>query len=747
MLIDSANIQFKEYSQGMDSLFPCRLDENISSDAPVRLVNQIVDKLDISPLLSTYKGGGCPAYYPRMLLKVLFFAYLNNVYSCRKIARLLQENILYMWLSGKSTPDFRTINDFRSKRLKSCIHSLFTQIVLMLVELGYISLEKQYIDGTKMESAANRYTFVWRKSVEKYKDRLENKIQCILSQIDEGILGDNTAPGESTLPIDSHALKEKIDAINLENRNKRELRQIKKLNEEYLPKLQEYEKHLEIMGERNSYSKTDPDATFMRMKEDHMRNGQLKPGYNLQISTENQFITNYAFYHNPGDTLTLISFLLYGRMRYCRFMKEVCADAGYGSEENYEFMERFGISAYVKYNYFHMEQTKKWKCDISKQDNLYYNEPEDYFVCPMGQYMKFAYTIKAVNDNGYESEISVYRAKNCQGCPLQNKCHKGRGNREIKVNHKLRRYKQLAREKLTSSKGLEHRSKRPVEVEAVFGQIKWNKEYKRFRHKGLEKIVMDFGILAIAFNIGKMICKQKKAKKGRDGKDYKTDKGRKLSFMRGIFISCWINHKKRKKLEGTLFGHPLTIIPTLLNLLKYTIMDLQIIQNKIFEVRSCRVMLDYHLAELYQVETRALKQAVKRNIERFPGDFMFVLTQEEANLLLSIGVSQNVIPPAYNFGVAMPMAFTEQGVAMLSSVLRSKVAIEVNISIMRAFVLMRQMAIGYEELSRRIEELEVSTDAQFNELYQALTQLLSQSKQQKERRPVGFVTYNRGKNE
>ena len=176
-------------------------------------------------------------------------------------------------------------------------------------------------------------------------------------------------------------------------------------------------------------------------------------------------------------------------------------------------------------------------------------------------------------------------------------------------------------------------------------------------------------------------------------------------------------------------------------------MDLQIIQNKIFEVRSCRVMLDYHLAELYQVETRALKQAVKRNIERFPGDFMFVLTQEEANLLLSIGVSQNVIPPAYNFGVAMPMAFTEQGVAMLSSVLRSKVAIEVNISIMRAFVLMRQMAIGYEELSRRIEELEVSTDAQFNELYQALTQLLNQSKQQKERRPVGFVTYNRGKNE
>ena len=171
-------------------------------------------------------------------------------------------------------------------------------------------------------------------------------------------------------------------------------------------------------------------------------------------------------------------------------------------------------------------------------------------------------------------------------------------------------------------------------------------------------------------------------------------------------------------------------------------MDLQVIQNKIFEVRGCRVMLDFHLAELYQVETRALKQAVKRNIGRFPSDFMFVLSKEEANLLLSIGVS-NVIPSDYNFGATLPMAFTEQGVAMLSSVLRSQTAIEVNISIMRAFVLMRQMVAGYEELLKRIEELEASTDAQFNDIYQALTQLLSQSQEQKQRRRIGFVTYDK----
>lgn len=170
-------------------------------------------------------------------------------------------------------------------------------------------------------------------------------------------------------------------------------------------------------------------------------------------------------------------------------------------------------------------------------------------------------------------------------------------------------------------------------------------------------------------------------------------------------------------------------------------MDLQIIQSKIFEVRGYKVMFDFHLAELYQVETRALKQAVKRNAERFSNDFMFVLTKEEAASLLSIGVSQNVIPPGYNFGSTLPMVFTEQGVAGLSSVLRSKIAIEVSISIMRAFVLMRQMIMGYDELLKRIEELEISTDAQFSEVYQALTQLLSKP-EPKPRKPIGYRTYD-----
>jgi transposase len=170
-------ITFKSHNQGEILLFPPSLEETIPQNSPNRLVNQVVEDLEISSLLQTYKGGGTSSYHPRMMFKVLFLSYLSNIYSCRKIAEQVQENIHYIWLAGGQEPDFRTINDFRSKRLKSHINSLFTQVIVMLCEMGYISLEKQYIDGTKIESVANRYTFVWRKTVEKNKAKLEIKIR------------------------------------------------------------------------------------------------------------------------------------------------------------------------------------------------------------------------------------------------------------------------------------------------------------------------------------------------------------------------------------------------------------------------------------------------------------------------------------------------------------------------------------------------------------------------------------------
>lgn len=508
-----AKVTFKEYTQGQGVLFPMSIDSKIPQDSPVRLVNRIVDELDLTNIDFGYKGGGNSCYHPRMMLKVLFYAYLNNVYSCRKIASQLEQNIHYMWLSGDQQPNFRTVNNFRSLHLKDNIHGLFVQVVYMLVEMGYITLKEIYVDGTKIESKANKYTFVWRKSVERYKEKLEAKIRGILSQVEEGIAQDNEPDDDPPTPIKSKELKQRIAAINQENKTKKELKQLKDLQNKHLPKLEEYEQKLDVMGDRNSYSKTDPDATFMRMKDDHMRNGQLKPAYNQQIGTENQFITHYDFYSNPGDPLTLIPFLNGFLNSYNKMPDKVCADSGYGSEQNYEFMEGRQIEAYVKYNYFHKEQKRSFKNNPFLQQNLYYNQREDYFVCPMGQHMKRTGDTTKTNSSGYVSQIAVYKARQCEGCPMRGPCYKAKGNRTIEVNHALREYRQKARKMLTSQEGLRMRSKRPIEPEAVFGQMKYNKLYYRFRHVGKDKIKMDFAIFAIAFNILKLYRKMTKKRK------------------------------------------------------------------------------------------------------------------------------------------------------------------------------------------------------------------------------------------
>lgn len=498
---------FKQNHQGQAELFPQRLDDYIGENDPVRLVNQVVDELDLSSVIQSYKGGGTSSFCPRMMIKVLFYAYMRNIYSCRKIEAALSENVHFLWLSGKQFPDFRTINDFRSKRLKHQIHNIFSKVVVMLVELGYVSLDVQYVDGTKIESASNRYTFVWRKSVEKNKLKLEAKVNDIIKQIEKGIQDDNRNDDQTPTPINSQALKEKIKELNAnEKQTREEKKQVKEL-EKHQAKLQEYEKHLDILGNRNSYSKTDPDATFMRMKEDHMGNGQLKPAYNVQISTENQFITNFGIYQNPGDTSTFNDYMDSFEEKYDRQSQEVVADSGYGSEQNYDYMESKGIDNYVKFSYFHKEQTKSIKNNPFLADNLFYNPDGDFFVCPMGQKMGFIGTRQKESDRGYCSEVSLYQAKNCEGCPLRGSCYKAKGNRVIEINHNLRRHKAIARENLTSERGLMHRSRRPIEPEAVFGQVKSNRKFNRFRLRGLDGVAVEFGLISIALNLSKMIKK------------------------------------------------------------------------------------------------------------------------------------------------------------------------------------------------------------------------------------------------
>ena len=526
------NLHFRSYDPDQTLLFPQRIDRDIPKDDPVRILKSVIESLDLSGFKKLYHERGRSPYHPKMMLMVILYSYMNNVYSCRKIEKLLYRDIYYIWLSGYQKPDFATINRFRN-RVKNEIGHIFTLLVLILVEKGFVTLEVEYLDGTKIESKANKYTFVWRKSVERNREKLLEKIRVLLQQINEQMAQDKAADVD-TLELTPQTLceisKEFKEALGSEPEAKtkeekaaqRGKNKMFKELEKHGEKLAEYNSCLEQMEGRNSISKTDPSATFMRMKEEAMCNGQTKPGYNLQISSENQFITDFALFPNPTDTLTFIPFLGSFPGRYGRFPKRVVADSGYGSEENYRFMDEAGIEGFVKYNRFHLEHRPRYKPDTFHPDSLYYNEEGDYYICPMGQRMSRTGTVQTRTEGGYISQSACYRAIRCKGCPLRCLCYKAKANqRTIRVNHRLNAYKRKACELLTSEEGIKERGRRCIEPEAVFGQMKSNMAYRRFRHMGKDKVVMDFTFFAIAFNIKKLCSMMRKVdKKGRKASSY-----------------------------------------------------------------------------------------------------------------------------------------------------------------------------------------------------------------------------------
>lgn len=523
-------VTFKPYAQHQGMLFLPSFEELIPPDHIVRLVSRAIDGMQLDKLLNAYDGGGASNYHPKMLLKILVYGYIDRLYSSRRLEKATRENVNFMWLTGQRTPDHNTINRFRKGQLKDTVKDVFAAVLLLLLEEGLVRLEDYHIDGTKIESAANRYTFVWAKSVSGHKGRLLARINALLDQIEEendreeAEAEANEKDGDSGVRPrveDSGRLAQTIADLNEQLKERlpkdRALRRkMKDLQDKHLDKLREYEMHEEKLDGRNSYSKTDEDATFMRMKEDHMGNGQLKPGYNLQIGTEDQFIVNYTLHQDANDMPVLKGHIEDTKAQLASLgkplPKRASADAGYGSEENYDYLEAEGIENYVKYPGFYQEQRKKVQNDPFRVENLYYNAQDDYFVCPMGQHLTYRHTAKTTSKNGYQSSVRVYKAQRCAGCPLRGACHKAKTDRIIQVNPNLQRHKEKARQNLWSIRGIYLRKKRCVEPEPVFGQIKWNRGFKRFLLRGLPKVTCEFGIVAIAHNLKKMWAKLQQAR-------------------------------------------------------------------------------------------------------------------------------------------------------------------------------------------------------------------------------------------
>lgn len=311
--------------------------------------------------------------------------------------------------------------------------------------------------------------------------------------------------------IDSEGLKELAQRLNEKLKGKPKDKQlkkaVKKLERDFIPRMEKYERYEETFEGRNSFSKTDEDATFMCMKEDHMRNRKLKPGYNVQIGTERQFVTGYSIHQRPGDSTCLIPHLEKVGEQLGRLPKKVIADAGYGSEENYTYLEGRAIEAYVKYSTYDREQKKRHKIPEREKywaSNWLYDEVQDEFTCPQGKRLTHEYTTKIRTENGYRAERRVYHCAECKHCPVKTQCTRSKYGRRVRFSLTLRRFRQAANERLQSPEGKDLRSQRLVEAEAVFGQLKHNWGFRRFLLRGLDKVKTEWGLLCVAHNIAKL---------------------------------------------------------------------------------------------------------------------------------------------------------------------------------------------------------------------------------------------------
>nr|WP_236546414.1 IS1182 family transposase [Anoxybacillus sp. PDR2] len=523
-----------------------------------RVVDEMVESVPDELLFSHYKGGGRSSYHPKMMLKIILYSYSQKVYSCRGIEKLIKENLPAIWLAAMQQPDFRTINEFRGERMKALMDELFEAMILKLIEEKYITMENYFLDGTKMEANANKYSFVWKKSTEKWEATLKEKIQETLEYIHELTpleAGTGEKETEQREEITEHHLEtvakeieEKVETLTEEiekepeTKIRKEKRQecrkwkkpLKLIRENFLPRLATYKEQNEIFGDRNSYSKTDKDATFMRMKEDHMKNGQLKPGYNVQIGTENQFTLFYTIHQRPTDTRCLIPHLEKLAATSLPMPKTVIADAGYGSEENYVYAigdeKEPRLDFLIPYGSYVREQTRKDKKDIKNAKNWTYCEQDDGFICPNGRKVTFKKYQNQKNPSGYEQSFKIYECEDCTDCPLKAKCTKAKGNRQVHWNTVFEEMKAKAKTALECEEKAAIYARRKVEVESVFGHIKGNRSFRRFSLRGLDKVHVEFGIVALAHNILKVAgIRQLLSKKNR--KNTKASGEKRLVFL------------------------------------------------------------------------------------------------------------------------------------------------------------------------------------------------------------------------
>ena len=508
------NKDYTVHSNVYQLKLPLELDGLVPNDDSVRLLSQILEELDYTKLYQGYSTKGRnPAVDPKTMFKILVYAYSQNLYSSHKIETACRRDINFMWLlAGQKAPDHSTIARFRQIHATNAMEDLFYQLVNLLYEMGEIEYENVFIDGTKIEANANRYTFVWNKVVMKNEAKMHEKITLFLNKINMQYIQaftftPNTAADDLVAIV--NYLKQKCNEngiVFVHGSGKRPtlLQKHYDTAKEYLTRQIKYDEQKAKFKGRNSFSKTDPDATFMHMKEDHMRNGQLKPGYNIQIGVEAEYITGVGVFSDRNDLGTLKPMLENMKKMSGYKYKNVIADSGYESEEAYLYLEKEGQTPYIKPQTYERWKKRSFKNDISKRENMTYDTEKDEYICHNGKRLKASGIIHRTSATGYRSEVTVYRCENCDGCPYKSKCTKATGNRSMQVSKTFIEKQMVSYANIMTEYGIKLRMNRSIQVEGAFGVLKSDYKFNRFLTRGKTSVKTEFLFLSIGFNINKL---------------------------------------------------------------------------------------------------------------------------------------------------------------------------------------------------------------------------------------------------
>ncbi len=463
----------------------------------MRRTNAQLEELEYSKLYAAYSPKGRKSVVdPKVMFKVMAYGYECGIYSTRQLEEACRYRIDFMWLlEDQPVPDHSTFARFRTCRCADAVEDLFYQYVRLLESLGETDHETVFIDGTKIESRAGRYTFCWRGSIEKNLEKVKAEVF--------------RRTGLRTRKGLSKRLRKQSEGITFvkgsgkhKTQEQRDWERLHDLEQRWA----KYAAQLEIMGEgRNSYSKTDTDATFMRMKEDHMRNGQLKPAYNVQIAVNSEYITGIEVFSNRTDYGTLIPFLNELSNFHGEKYWKVVADAGYESLDNYLYLEKNGQKSFIKPQNYEQSKRKKYREQIGRAENMLYDPADDSYTCANGRKL----VLDRERKDKYSrcgATISYYKCEDCSNCSFRGQCSSSKDKdapKEIRIKKQLSEKRKNSLQNITTEEGIYLRMCRSIQVEGAFALLKTDFGFRRFLTTGKKNVKTELLFLALAFNLKK----------------------------------------------------------------------------------------------------------------------------------------------------------------------------------------------------------------------------------------------------